>query len=141
MPPNKDQIAKHISRRITEARERADMTQEDLGKAIGKTNVSVSDLERGRVAVSAVDLSLIAKAVDQPLDYFIPTLARIRRKRDELSVLEIRLLDSFQRLDNTEFENIVIDHVESLGRFAQKSGIRKTLDDAKWIVDVMSGKE
>jgi len=141
MTPSKKQIAKFIASRIVEARERAGLTQEELGKAIDKTNVSVSDIERERVGVTAVDLALIAKELKQPLEYFYPTLATIRRKRDELNSRELRLVQSFENIDNVELENYILDFVEGIGRFAQKNEVRRTLDDLKWVVGAIKGTE
>ena len=49
-----------IVEKIREYRKQSGKTQKDLAEVLGKTTASISDLERGRVQVSASDLSIIA---------------------------------------------------------------------------------
>jgi transcriptional regulator with XRE-family HTH domain len=46
------------------------MTQQQLANLLGKTSAAISDLERGKVQVSAGDLSIIATALDRPIEFF-----------------------------------------------------------------------
>ena len=73
-----EDLAVYIREHIKQARESKRMSQEELGKVIGKTNVTISDIERGKVGVSAVDLALIAKALNKPLSFFIPNPMRTK---------------------------------------------------------------
>ena len=59
MTNQEEEIAKYIRDHIRLAREERQMSQNDLAKAIGKTNVTISDIERGKVGVSSIDLALI----------------------------------------------------------------------------------
>jgi transcriptional regulator with XRE-family HTH domain len=61
---------KEIVRRVKEARRNRDMTQQDLAKPLGKTASAVSDMERGKVQVSASELSIIADTLNTPIEYF-----------------------------------------------------------------------
>lgn len=54
-------------RRIKEARERAGMTQEELGKAIGVTGVTIMRYERGQRQPRFKQMERIADALDVPV--------------------------------------------------------------------------
>ena len=57
-----------IVQRIKAARQMRHKTQQDLATQLGKTGAAVSDLERGKVQVSASDLSIIANTLDIPIE-------------------------------------------------------------------------
>lgn len=70
---HQDDIAnRYIRERIRQARLESNETQVDLVKVLEKTRVAVSDLERGRVSVSAADLSLIAAYYEKPISFLSP---------------------------------------------------------------------
>ena len=56
--------------KIREFRKRSGKTQLDLANLLGKTTASISDLERGRVQVSASELSQIADFLNTPINSF-----------------------------------------------------------------------
>lgn len=66
MPISNDQIVE----KIREYRKKSGKTQLDLANLLGKTTASISDLERGRVQVSASELSQIAEFLDIAINYF-----------------------------------------------------------------------
>jgi transcriptional regulator with XRE-family HTH domain len=68
--PSKDLDNATIGRRIREARKQADLTQEDLARHLRRTSAAISDLERGKVQVSAVDLYKLSKQLKRPIEYF-----------------------------------------------------------------------
>jgi transcriptional regulator with XRE-family HTH domain len=59
----RDQVIKSeiCTQEIRRYREEAGISQEELGQAIGKSNVDTSDIERGRLGISFADMVLIAK--------------------------------------------------------------------------------
>ena len=59
-----------IIQRIKEYRIKAGKTQLDLANELGKTSASISDLERGKVQVSASELSKIADYFNIPVNNF-----------------------------------------------------------------------
>ena len=61
-----------ISRRIKEAREEADLTQEALEQATGLPQSHISRLENGVHSPSSATLEKIAKATGKPMAYFDP---------------------------------------------------------------------
>lgn len=63
-------MRKIIADKIKQAREEKKITQKDLADHLGKNAVSVSDIERNRVEVSAIEIYEIAKFLNKPIEYF-----------------------------------------------------------------------
>lgn len=59
-----------IVRRIKTTRKERKATQQDLADTLKKTAAAISDLERGKVQVSASDLYQIANFFNKPIEYF-----------------------------------------------------------------------
>ena len=59
-----------IAQRVREARKERGLTQQDLADHLGRTAAAISDLERGKVQVSAGDLYKIAVFLNKPIEYF-----------------------------------------------------------------------
>ena len=59
-----------IIQKIKEYRKRSGKTQQELADLLGKTSASISDLERGKVQVSASELSQIADFLSVPINSF-----------------------------------------------------------------------
>ena len=59
-----------IVNRIKAARSERGLTQKDLAEHLKKTQASISDLEKGKVQVSASDLYDIAQLLNKPIEYF-----------------------------------------------------------------------
>lgn len=62
--------AKSIGERVREARLHNNLTQKEVADHLGRTAASISELERGRVQVSATDLKKIADLLMKPVEYF-----------------------------------------------------------------------
>lgn len=67
---NPTELNQKIVERIKAARIAREKTQEDLAGLLNKTRAAISDMERGKVQVSAGELYLIAKMLDKPIEYF-----------------------------------------------------------------------
>lgn len=67
-----DPIDIHVGQRITHLRERANLTQTDLGDAIGVTFQQVQKYEKGANRVSASRLFKIAEFLDCDIETFFP---------------------------------------------------------------------
>lgn len=59
-----------IVKRIKAARIQAGLTQKELAKNLGRTSAAISDLERGKVQVSAIDVFKLSKLLKKPIEYF-----------------------------------------------------------------------
>ncbi|HTK03706.1 MAG TPA: helix-turn-helix transcriptional regulator [Alphaproteobacteria bacterium] len=69
-----------LGEKIKKARITKEITQEDLAKAIGVSDKSISAYESGRVSPPIVILRKISAETSQPLNYFL-------EEKAELSVL------------------------------------------------------
>ena len=97
---NDNATNRYIREKIKQARIEAQESQEDLAKVFQKSRVSISDIERGRVEVSASDLGWIAAHYDKPISYFYPP--RVVINKDELTQLAEELLFLFNQLPETQ---------------------------------------
>ncbi|GAI98513.1 unnamed protein product, partial [marine sediment metagenome] len=60
-----------IANKIRAAREQLRMSQAELGRALGRSHVAISNLERGLTKLEITELDRIAQALGHSLDYFI----------------------------------------------------------------------
>jgi Zn-dependent peptidase ImmA (M78 family)/transcriptional regulator with XRE-family HTH domain len=60
-----------LGRRISQARAEADITQAELGRAVGLDRTAIAKLESGARKVSATELVALASALDRPIDWFV----------------------------------------------------------------------
>lgn len=59
-----------IAQRIRAARLQRNLTQQDLANKIGVTSAAISDIERGKTRISAVDLITFSDLLLKPIEYF-----------------------------------------------------------------------
>lgn len=100
---------RYIRGKIRQERNEAKESQEDLAKALKKSRVSVSDIERGRIGISAADLGWIAAYYEKPISYFYPP--RVSIEKDKLSKWDEELLSLFFQLPETQ-KLITIEYVK-----------------------------
>lgn len=121
-----DKANQYIRTRLKEARLEANKTQDELADLLEKSRVTVSDMERGRVAVSAADLALIAAALGKPISYFFPP--RISYSKGELTPLHEELLALFDQLPETQ-QQIAIEYIKQQVQITQKAMDRTSFDE------------
>ena len=63
-----------IVKRIKAARMERGLTQQNLADQLGRTAAALSDLERGKVQVTASDLLKLARYLNKPIEYFLATI-------------------------------------------------------------------
>jgi len=109
---------KFLRERVKEARKGMNMTQATLGKAIFKSRVIVSDLERGRTQIGAADLMRIAQVLEKPIKYFFPI--RDVPSEEELTTDEWEIVIQFRKLANhPDLRKLALDEMKKLGEVAQ----------------------
>ena len=99
----------YIRSQIKKARVEANDSQADLALAMGKSRVTISDMERGRVIINANDLLTIALTYKKPISYFFPPEFAIHQ--DELAPIEEELLFLFKKLPNVQ-QHIAIEQMK-----------------------------
>lgn len=108
-----------IRTKVKEAREERGISQEELGKAIHKSRVAISDMERGRTEINAVDLMGMAYALNKPITFFYPDFPAIRGANlQELSDKEKELIHFFREIQNLAMENLAVKQIK---QFAESS--------------------
>jgi len=116
----------YIRGKIKQARLEAQESQKDLADAMQKSRVSISDIERGRVEISAADLGWIAAHYDKPISYFFPS--RVSIDKSELSALDEELLFLFLQLPDTQ-QQISVEYirqqVDITNRALEKQNLEK----------------
>lgn len=122
-----DKPNQYIRERIRLARQQARETQDDLAFVLQKNRVAISDLERGRVAVNASDLVLIAAHYEKPISFFFPP--RVTVSKDELSPLDEELLTLFHQLPENQ-QYISLEYVRQQVDIALKAFHRQLADEA-----------
>ena len=136
-----DDIAIFIGARIKRAREEKGLSQTELGNSIGKTKVTISDMEHAKVGVGAVDLSIIAKKLGQPLNYFYPRLARISIKEGELNTNETKLVEAYRELDSFALEKLFLTFIEGFAKENRKGKTRRSVEDVREGIDILRAKD
>jgi transcriptional regulator with XRE-family HTH domain len=116
---------RYIRTKIKEARTEANESQETLAEAMQKSRVSISDIERGRVEISASDLGFIAAHYEKPISYFFPP--RVVVNKDELSKLDEELLFLFFQLPDTQ-KLIAIEYLKNQVEIVNKAKDKENLE-------------
>lgn len=77
-----DELA--VGRRIEQARDVADVTQEGLGRAIGLDRTAIKHLESGERTLNVTELAAIAQLLGRHLAFFVepPVPAVVSRRAD-----------------------------------------------------------
>lgn len=122
---NDDRANKYIREKIRQARTEAKESQEELARILNKSRVTISDMERGRVAVSASDLALIASALNKPISYFFPPM--FSYNDEEFTPLEEELLSLFNILPETQ-QLIALEYVKQQVQIFKIVQDRKNID-------------
>ncbi|MBG0786151.1 MAG: helix-turn-helix domain-containing protein [Anaerolineaceae bacterium] len=97
MKTKNDQIVEKIKK----ARVEKGFTQKDLADHLGRTAASISDLERGKVQVTASDLYKISQYLKKPIEYFFGEDFGGKEIQDLVSLLRIQSPDN--RKANIEY--------------------------------------
>lgn len=113
-----DKANTFIRERIKQARLESGETQEKLAKALQKTRVAVSDLERGRVSVSAADLMIIAWHFDKPISYFFPDDVKVNE--GDLTPLDEELIKLYWQLPDPQ-KHIALEYVRQQVEVIEKA--------------------
>jgi transcriptional regulator with XRE-family HTH domain len=101
--------------RIRDARERLQLSQEDLAEAVSKDQHAISQYENGNRKLSVTDLPAFAKALNVPLLYFF---------EGEISAedLDKAIVNEFRRLPTDEAKKAAIEFMrifsDTIGLFS-----------------------
>ena len=98
---------KEFGERIRRARELRGISQEALAHAIEKDQRAISDYEKGKRRISAIDLPILAKALQMPILYFYG---------EEISDFDLdnELLKHFHELPSQHSRQTAIEYIRLL---------------------------
>jgi transcriptional regulator with XRE-family HTH domain len=122
-----DKINRYIRERIKIARTEHGISQKELAQYLDKSRVAISDLERGRVQVSAADLSFIAAAVDKPITYFFPLPVRVATRTEDLTQQEQALVWEARRLSEDDLRKLTAQ-ARALAELADHQALAETAE-------------
>ncbi|MCH8093413.1 MAG: helix-turn-helix domain-containing protein [Chloroflexi bacterium] len=103
-----DALTRDMGKRIRRARDDSGMTQAELAEQISRRQASVSDMENGKMDISAGTLARMANALDKPMTYFFPTWLSDILQPEKLSPEESELLSLAQKLSTEDLRSFII---------------------------------
>lgn len=114
-----DDVAnRYIREKIRQARQEANESQDDLAQMLSKSRVTISDMERGRVAISASDLALISSILGKPIGYFFPPQETYQK--GDLTPTHEELLTMFDQLPEIQ-QQIAIEYIKQQLQLTQRA--------------------
>ena len=112
-PANKFSL--FIADRMKEARLERGMTQQELAKLVYKSQKNISDLESGRTELNAVDLMMIAHAVEKPVRFFFPVYVP---SEGDLTPEEWELIHFFREIREPKLERLLIKQANEYAKLS-----------------------
>ena len=109
-----------IAQRVKDARMERGYTQKDLAAHLGKTSAAVSDLERGKVQITASDLHSISQFLNQPIEYFFG---------EQIGDAEIQNMVSVLRRQSPEARNSSVQLTSMIVRMQELSDQLNAIPD------------
>jgi transcriptional regulator with XRE-family HTH domain len=124
-----------IVKRVKDARIEKGLTQKDLAEHLGRTAASISDLERGKVQVTASDLYKISHFLRKPIEYFFGENFGGEEIQDLVSIL--RSQPDEYRIANIEYIQKMIK-LQMLGEeITKKSEEEVSVEHMKAFLDLL----
>ena len=114
-PPDKQISA--MGELIRKARQDAGLTQAQLAKKIHLKRLAVSDMENGKVEISAQTIPLLASSLDKPISYFFPAFVRKEIPSEQLSSQEQELLFHFRNIWPEHLREVAINLIKVIENF------------------------
>lgn len=107
---------KIIAQKIKESRKEKQITQKELAEHLGKNAVSISDIERNRVEVSASELHKIAKYLDKPIEYFYDENIKSNEIQEIVSMLKRQSVKDINNLYRPIKLIVQLKDIENISR-------------------------
>ncbi len=92
MARQEKEIKDFVGQKIKDARQHANLSQARLATLLGLSQAHVSDIERGEITVSSLQLVQLGDIFKKPISYFFPS-----NLEQDVTELESRLLDLFRQ--------------------------------------------
>jgi transcriptional regulator with XRE-family HTH domain len=124
--PNKYTIG--MGKLIKTAREEAGLSQEELAEKIYRKRLAVSEMENGKVEISAWTIPYLAGALNKSISYFYPNFFGLEIPEDKLNPLEYELLIYFRQIWSEHLQKVVIDQVKVMSKFNPEEMLIDSID-------------
>ncbi len=124
--PNK--YTEYMGKQIRQARENLGMSQDELGEMIYRKRLAVSEMENGKVEISAWVLPLLANALRKPLSYFFPPNLRTDIPNESLNQYEHELVENFRDISDEHLCKVAIDLVKVISDFDPYEMLQDRID-------------
>lgn len=107
--PNRPDLT-NVGQRIKRAREELELSQEKFGELVGKSQRTISDIERGAVRLFVDDLYRFASTLNKPVVYFL---------EDDINDddLDVVLMREFRQLPSTEAKQTMLRVIQAFAAF------------------------
>lgn len=115
--PKPNKFTLYMGNAIKQAREEAEISQEELAEMIYRRRATLSDIETGKADVDAGTLWLLSAYLKKPLSYFYPDYARENMRPEEMGELEHELLMHFIEIRGENLQRLVIQLVRAFAKF------------------------
>jgi transcriptional regulator with XRE-family HTH domain len=124
--PNK--YTSYMGEMVRTAREEAGMTQEELAKLTYRKRLAISEMESGKVEISAWVLLYLTSALKKPYAYFFPPSKTRDIKEDSLNPSEHELISYFREISHEDLEKVAIDLVKVIAKFNPVEMLKENID-------------
>ncbi len=124
--PNKH--TEYMGKMIRQARENLGMSQEELGEIIYRKRLAVSEMENGKVEISAWVLPLLANALKKPLSYFFPPFLITDIPVNSLDENEHELIKHFREIYDESLCNVAVSLVKVISEYDPEELIVNSID-------------
>ncbi len=126
-PPNKH--TKAMGELIRKAREDAGLTQEELAEKIGRKRLAVSEMENGKVEISAWTIPMLASRLQKPISYFFPVYVRYEITPEKLTIQEQEVLIQFREIEKDHLREVAIQLIKVIADFDPEEMILNSIED------------
>lgn len=116
---------------IKKARDEAGISQEELAEKIYRKRLAVSQMENGKVEISALTVSYLARALDKPISYFYPENLKRHIDQENLTNLEEELIINFRKIWYEHLQKLAIELIKVISNFDPQQMLVGLIDITK----------
>ena len=113
---------------IRKARKDAGLTQKQLAEIIHCKRLAISEMEHGKVEISARTIPLLASSLDKPISYFFPDYVQKEITFEQLSPQEQELLIHFRNIWPEHLREVAINLIKVIENFDPMKMIKDRRD-------------
>jgi len=112
-------IAKHLQKKIREARENKKLSQRELSQRLERSPAYIGHVENGRLDVTVIDLVGLIAELDESLEYFLPIG---EKDKSTLSAEEQEIVKHLRKIKDDATRDLAIKQVAQLAKWEKPKG-------------------